>query len=343
LPGYAVEVLDTTRPPGPRSRARAFLAHLGQIAALYRRLRSFRPHLVHLHTCSRWTFFRTTLDILTTRLFGTPVVLHLHGGFFDRFLDRLSPWGRAWAAFHLRRCVCVVVLSAGWRHRLLQRVPGLTTAILPNAVPASPCPASALRRQNRLLFVGDLAESKGIDDLLRAMACLPDDLRGTLHLRVAGEDPERRWVALQERARRLGIAERVDWLGPLPPERLAAEYANADVFVLPSHGEGMPLSLLEAMAAGLACVVTDVGAVPEVVTDDREARVVPTHDPPALARAIAEPFRDEGLRRRLGQAARARAADFDLTRFYSRLRAIWADAVRTEPCLAAPSPVKNSA
>lgn len=343
LPNCILSVLDTTRPPGPRSRARAIVAHLGQIVALCGRLRSFRPPLVHLHTCSNWTFWRTTLDILVSRLFGAAVVLHVHGGFFDRFLDELPPCGRAWAAFHLRLCRCIVVLSAHWRQRLLQRIPGLATAVLPNAVDTKRYAASGLRRGNRVLYVGELSEAKGIDDLLRAWARLPDDLRRTVRLRVAGDDPQGRQSHLRVLCCESGVLQSVDWLGPLTHDRLTAEYAEADVFVLPSHGEGMPLSLLEAMAAGLACVVTDVGAVPEIITANRDAFVVCAGNPAALAEAMTGLLRDADMRRSIGSAARKRAADFDIRQFHPRLEAVWQRAISAMDFPFQHATVKNSA
>ncbi len=343
LPDCILSVLDTTRPPGPRSRGRAIVAHMGQLIALCGRMRSFRPQVVHLHTCSNWTFWRTTLDILASRLFGAAVVLHVHGGFFDRFLDDLSPWGRAWATLHLRLCRCVVVLSDRWRHRLLQRVPGVATTVLPNAVDTERYAACGPRRGNRVLFVGELSQTKGIDDLLRAWACLPDDLRRTVRLRVAGDDPQARQTHLQSLSRELGVLDSVDWLGPLTHDHLTAEYAEADVFVLPSHGEGMPLTLLEAMAAGLACVVTDVGSVPEIVTANRDARMVCAGDSSALADAMVGLLHDAAIRRSIGSAARHRAGDFDVRQFHPRLRAVWQRAILSEGFPLQHATVKNSA
>jgi glycosyltransferase involved in cell wall biosynthesis len=235
------------------------------------------------------------------------------------------------------------MLSDRWRHRLLQRIPGLATAVLPNAVDTRRYAANGPRGGNRVLFVGELSQSKGIDDLLRAWACLPQNLRTSVRLRVAGDDPQDRRTRLQAFARELGILESVEWLGPLPHDRLIQEYAQADVFVLPSHGEGMPLSLLEAMAAGLPCVVTDVGAVTEVVTADSDALVVGVGDSSALANALSQLLQNAALRRSIGSAARRRAGDFDARGFHPRLNAIWQWAISPETARFQDSPVKNSA
>ena len=85
-----------------------------------------------------------------------------------------------------------------------------------------------------------------------------------------------------------------------------------DVFVLSSRHEGLPISLLEAMAVGRPVVATRAGGIPEVLTDGRDGLVVPSGDPMALADAVLRLLRDAALRERLGLAARRRAADFDI-------------------------------
>ena len=93
-------------------------------------------------------------------------------------------------------------------------------------------------------------------------------------------------------------------------------YAAADVLALPSHSEGSPYVLLEAMAAGLPIVATAVGGVPEMITDDESALLVPAHDPDAVAAAIARVLSDSGLARRLT----ANAAQLVVSRFSSETR-----------------------
>jgi glycosyltransferase involved in cell wall biosynthesis len=189
----------------------------------------------------------------------------------------------------------------------------------------------------RVLFVGDLATTKGIDDLIRAVGQLPDALRGGLRVRVVGDGPVGRREELQDAAQSLGIGECVAFLGRLDAERVRNEYACADVFALPSHGEGMPLSLLEAMAAGLACVVADVGAVPEVVRHGVDALLLPAGDVVALASCLSELIGNGALRTRLGDSAAARVRErFTVGRFHRRLHVTWRDVVAASgPSLAA--------
>jgi glycosyltransferase involved in cell wall biosynthesis len=96
-----------------------------------------------------------------------------------------------------------------------------------------------------------------------------------------------------------------------------------DVFALASLHEGLSIALLEAMAMGTPPVVTDVGGSAEVVVDGRSGLLVPPRDPDALAKGVLSLLRDDGLRRRLGQAAEARAAAFDIRASVGREEAVY--------------------
>ena len=131
-----------------------------------------------------------------------------------------------------------------------------------------------------------------------------------------GDGPERE--TLQRQAKDLGVSNQLRWLGfRSDPERFLAEAA---VFVLPSRFEGMPNALLEAMAAGLAVIVTDASPGPlEVVEPGVSGLVVPSDDPVALAAAMQELASDPERCRRMGAAARQRIAALD----WPQLEPLW--------------------
>lgn len=147
-----------------------------------------------------------------------------------------------------------------------------------------------------LCFAGRLVKVKGVDVLLRAVS----EVDGDFTLVIAGDGPERQ--RLEKLAERLGVVERVRFVGW--QENLASLLEASEIFVLPSYSEGMPMALVEAMAHGCACVVTDIGLP---VEKDREALVVPPGDAKALGEAIRALIRDKRMRRTLGENARSRA------------------------------------
>jgi glycosyltransferase involved in cell wall biosynthesis len=122
---------------------------------------------------------------------------------------------------------------------------------------------------------------------------------------------------------RLGLANRTTLHGWLPAGEVAQLCRKADIFVLPSHAEGQAMSLLEAMAHGLAIVTTPVGAHLEAVTDGLEALLVPPGDVEALASALIRLVDNQDLRLRLGRAARMRyAAEFAIEPYAKRLASL---------------------
>jgi glycosyltransferase involved in cell wall biosynthesis len=157
-----------------------------------------------------------------------------------------------------------------------------------------------------LVAVGRLSREKGHADLLRAFAVLAKT-HSDIHLAIAGEGPER--ARLTSLAERLGIADRVTLLGL--QRDVSPYYDMADVVVLPSHSEGSPNVLFEAMTAGCAIVATRVGGVPEIVVNNETALLVEKQSPASLAEAIARLLADRDLRIRLGvEAKRVAERDF---------------------------------
>jgi glycosyltransferase involved in cell wall biosynthesis len=149
--------------------------------------------------------------------------------------------------------------------------------------------------------VGRLAPQKDYPTFLRAAAQLAARFADVDFL-VVGDGPER--PMLEGLARELGIAERVRWLGLRGD--VPAVLGGVDVLLLASRYEGLPNVVLEAMAAGAAVVATDVGGCREVIASGVHGVVVAPERPEALAEAAAHWLADEGARRRVAEAARAR-------------------------------------
>ena len=153
-----------------------------------------------------------------------------------------------------------------------------------------------------ILAVGRLSKEKAQIDLLRAFKKLIEThAEINARLVIVGDGPERRAVG-SRRPHRSVLAIESSSLGKLTTFRFT--YAAADVLVNPSHSEGSPYVLLEAMAAGLPIVATAVGGVPEMVENNETALLVPAGDPQAMADAIARMLKDEKLAAQLAENAR---------------------------------------
>ncbi len=183
------------------------------------------------------------------------------------------------------------------------------TVVIPNAVDVGAVPQARHDGGRPLIVaVGRLAEPKDALTLVRALAAVPGRPFTAL---LVGDGPDRPSVAVE--VRRLGLQDAVALAGTRDdvPELLA----RSDVFALSSRSEGAPISILEAMAAGLPVVSSRVGGVPELVVDGETGLLVPPGDPEAMAVALGRLVADADLRHRLGAAGRERAQRcFDLRR-----------------------------
>ncbi|SMX31740.1 glycosyltransferase [Maliponia aquimaris] len=166
--------------------------------------------------------------------------------------------------------------------------------------------AASAHDGHELLFVGRLAGVKGVPLLLEAVATLRDrfpDMRLTL----IGDGPDR--AALEAQAQALGITDITAFLGYRSQAEVADQLAHTDLFVLPSFAEGLPVVLMEALAAGVPVITTQIAGVPELVTENGTGRLVPPGDAKALAEAIAAELPFDGTRRDMGAVGRAKVRE----------------------------------
>lgn len=160
----------------------------------------------------------------------------------------------------------------------------------------------------RMLTVGRAVEKKGFDLLLQALAMLPGDL----HWRLTHIGGGPLLKQLKEQASQLGIADRVEWLGPQSQDAVIASYRSADAFVLACKRDrdgdmdGLPNVLMEAQSQGLACAASAISAIPELIIDGETGLLVPAEDAELLSVAIGRLIVDPALRDRLGIAGAAR-------------------------------------
>lgn len=276
--------------------------------------------LLHVHSASRRSFWRKSVFMALALLARWPVVFHLHGGGFGEFYEQeCGPLRRALVRFFLGRAACIVVVSERWAAWMKGVTRNPRIAVIPNGI-ALPPPAAQPRESALVLFHGRCCEGKGIYDLLQAMLALRREFP-RVRLDCAGDgevDEVERSVAA------LGLADRVrvhGWIGPGQRDEFLA---RATVFVLPSHAEGLPMALLEAMAAGCPVVASAVGGIPDVVTDGVNGLLVPPGDPRALQEAIARVLADPALAARLGRCARETvAARYTAARSVERVEQIY--------------------
>jgi glycosyltransferase involved in cell wall biosynthesis len=268
-------------------------------------LRRERPYIVHVNSAKAAALGRTAAWL--TRV---PIRIYtVHGWSYTAHTGAGSAL-YLWAERLLRPLTTVTICVAESERRAgleARTCDEATTTVIHNGVDLSGATVPQTRGGPcRLVTVGRLQAPKDALTLVRALAELP---RGAYEAVIVGDGPDR--PALESEVRRLGLESTVGLAG----ERndVAQLLAASDVFVLSSRSEGLPLSILEAMAAGLPVVAANVGGVSELVLQGETGFLVPPGDPRSLAGALEHLLDDPGLRGRLGAAARIRVEErFDL-------------------------------
>jgi glycosyltransferase involved in cell wall biosynthesis len=183
----------------------------------------------------------------------------------------------------------------------------------------------------RIVCTGRLVAAKGHRILIEALAQLAREGLA-LHTVFIGDGPER--PALEQQCRRSDLIERVHLTGALNHAETLDLVANADIFVLASFAEGLPVALMEAMALGVVCVSTRINGIPELIFDNQNGLLVAAGNPGLLQNAIARLVRDPALRQTMGRAARQTVeSTYNLSRNHDLLAA----ALRSRLCEVEPS------
>jgi glycosyltransferase involved in cell wall biosynthesis len=305
---------------------------LRRFAALLAR---HRRVVLHAHCAFNAGFWRDAFFMALAIGARCPVILQLHGSGFERFYDRASAPARMLIRFFLERAACVVVPSESLRAWTRSIAREAHPVCVPNPVPESQVQRQA-ERQNLVLFLGRLDAGKGVFELLEAIAALRASVPD-VRLVCAGEG-DRAGVAAY--AERLGIADAVKFTGWVGPSGKRALLEHAAVFALPSYDETLPMSVLEAMSAGVPVVVSAVGALPEVVVDGVSGYLVAPGDTASLKRSLGKLLLERELAERMGAAARETvrlrfAPERVLPELESLYAAVGLNALAKRPVLAA--------
>lgn len=260
--------------------------------------------LAHVHTATGISFWRKTLFILPSMLFRVPTVLHIHAGEFPIFYEQRSSKTEKWLVRyvldHADRIIVVSKVLKNW----VESISSNSNVVTIHNPTHLPLPVNFSQRDNyEILFLGRLGKKKGTIDLLHAIGLIIAR-HPNIKLILGGDGDT---ILTHETAATLGIAANIVTPGWISGDAKECLLASAAIFILPSYYEGLPMSVLEAMSAGLAVISTKVGGIPEAITDGVEGFLVAPGDIKALSVAIDRMLSDKDLRFKMGKAGRFKA------------------------------------
>ena len=279
-----------------------------------------KPDVVHINLSSGGSVIRKVGICAICRLFKARYLVHLHGSRFRQYWNASGPIVGRLIAFIFTSADRVFVLGSVWHAFVAAKLPQIAEKlyVLPNACGPGGCgekPGGFVR----LIFLGRVGERKGTFDLIEALALLAPELQWQAVLAGDGET-ERASALVKQR----GLEDRVQVIGWVGPDQVKTLLGSSQVLVLPSYDENLPMSVIEAMAWGLAVITTPVGAVEDIIVDGERGLLVAPGDIRTLAAQLELVLSSESVRETLGRNALAFYEEhLSIDRYAARLRAHW--------------------
>ena len=268
-----------------------------------------RYDIVHIHSAAYVSFVRKSLVFWVARLWRRRIIWHLHtpNEDFCDFFGAPGFFGK-YGRYVLGKADRVVVLSESWRPLATRYVDDSRISVILNPIPDIDAGTSVEKPDGlvRVLYLAHLIQRKGYPNLIRAFAGV-HRAHPRCKLVFAGSGETRQALEL---CRELGIEDAVEFLGWIGEPQRSNELRKAEIFVLPSYQEGLPMGILEAMAFGLAVITTPVGGIGDVIKDQVNGVLVAPGEVDELERAVLDLVRDSGKRTRLGRQAEADVGSF---------------------------------
>lgn len=285
-----------------------------------------RPAIVHLNTSLEpKSYWRDVAYLFVARMLGRKIIYQVHGGALPQ--DFFG--GNVFLTWLLRQVLtaadAVVLLAQAELSAYREFVPTARLDIIANAIETEGLTSEPLSTKPEyplhISYVGRLANSKGVSTILEATAKLIREKRDIL-LTFAGSGPEE--AQLKRQSAKLDMVERIRFAGPLFGQEKDNLWRQAHLFAFPTHHEGLPYALLEAMAAGAVPITTRVGAIPDVMQDGLHGIFVNPNDSEGLARAIIRLDDDRAQLNRMAEAGRRRILEsYVVTRLAGDFRRLY--------------------
>jgi glycosyltransferase involved in cell wall biosynthesis len=278
--------------------------------------------LVHIHTASYFSFFRKSIVVLLSALFGKKIILHVHGAEFILFYQNGSWLLKAWIQAVLKKCDCLLALSYQWQKdlRLIAPTSDIRVVYNPTIVRTVDADDRSLDAQSpvKFLFMGRIGKRKGVYDILESLRYIQSR---NFEIHLYGDGDLTLVEALIQKNQLQAQVKLNGWIDGDTKDRV---FRQADVLLLPSYNEGLPISVLEALSYGLPVLSTCVGGISEAVEEGVNGFLIQPGQCKVLGEYIERLSTSAAMRKRMGQSGYELAKSrFDLPIIIHQLEALY--------------------
>lgn len=277
-----------------------------------------RPHIVQIESSSGTSFLKNSVFILISKFVFCSVIISIHGSGirFINFFESLPYFGKLYVKFIISKCDAVRILSEKWIETFNSELKLKVNKIfvIPNGVnfeffDINRHHGSLIENECKILYLGAIGEKKGVFDLLYASEILQE--KGCeFKLNIVGPEMEEGCKEkLKIISMKRNLEKYIEIYKEIKYNETISFYSSADIYILPSYTEGLPMTLLEAMASGLPVVSTKVGAIPEIIEDGINGFLVNPGNIFDLASKIEILINNKPLRKKMGLMNKAKARE----------------------------------
>ena len=274
--------------------------------------------IVHIHMSYRGSFYRKSIFVLMSKYKNKKVIIHIHGSEFKKFYDKSNNFIKKYIENTLNKADYVLALSEEWRENLISIAPKSRVEILHNSIIVPKYDYKNYKFKN-ILFLGRLGKRKGVYDILKVANSISSKFPDCKFILAGDGEIEN----VKKICNDLSINNIIipGWISGYDKVNLLKE---ATIYILTSYNEGMPISILEAMAYKLPIISTKIGGIPQLIDNGVEGFLVDAGDILGLENSINKLLESEELRKNMGENSFKKVEkDFNLVKNIEKLKSIY--------------------
>jgi glycosyltransferase involved in cell wall biosynthesis len=279
-------------------------------------IKSKNIEIVHIKSSHGGSFYRKFLAFVLAKIFGKKIIFHVHSGIFDKFYYESPYFIKKMIFYALKNSDLIISLSESWKSKILDICCNNIAALYNPTV----IKEKNIKENNFLnvLFLGLLSKNKGVFNIIEAAKHIKSD---NIKISLYGDGDRK---IFEKIIKENNLQNKIEVKGWISGEEKEKALKNADVLILPSYNEGLPMSILEAMAVGLPIISTPVGGITEAVENEVNGFIIKAGDFEALAEKIDLLAGDRNLRIKMGDKGYKMAKEkFDINIIVKKLEDIY--------------------